>query len=159
MTEDFGVGGRERARELSAGSDPELGEYVVQVPLDGAGAEEEAGADLRVREPVAGELGDLTLLCGQVVTCRDGPLAQLLARCQQLTAGAFGEGIHAHRRELVVGGVELGARVAPAILAAKPLAVEQVSAGELGAHPCSAEMLDGVAEAFVGTIAFAQQGS
>ena len=54
--------GLKGASELASGPDSELGEHVAQVPLDGAWAEEQAGADLRVREPVAGELGDLSLL-------------------------------------------------------------------------------------------------
>ena len=37
------------------------------MPFDGAGAEEQAGADLGIREALAGELGDLSLLGGQVV--------------------------------------------------------------------------------------------
>jgi hypothetical protein len=60
---------------------------------------------------------------------------------------------------LVVGGAELGPRVAPAILAAKPLTVEQVRTGELRAHACSAEVLDRVAEASLGATAFGQEGS
>ena len=60
-------GDRQRVGELSARADPELGEDVAQVPLDGARAEEQARADLGVREPVAGELGDLALLGGQLV--------------------------------------------------------------------------------------------
>ena len=45
---------------------------------------------------------------------------------------------------------------APAI-ASKPLAVEQVSPGELGAHPCSAQMLDRLTERAFGGGAFAQR--
>ena len=56
------VGHGERGCQFAPGPDPELGEHVAQVPLDGARAEEQAGADLGVREPVAGELGDLALL-------------------------------------------------------------------------------------------------
>src|SRR5215217_407731 len=157
VRDSFGVGGRKRSRELSAGSDPELGEYVVQVPLDGAWAEEEAGADLGVRETVAGELGDLALLCGQVVTCLGGALSQLLARCHQFTAGAFGEGLHAHRGELVVGGAELGARVDPAILAAKPLAVEQMRTGQLRPQPRAAQPSDRFAVAALGGLGFVEE--
>ena len=104
----------------------------MQVPLDGARAEEEPRPDLRVREPVAGQLGDLVLLRGQIVVRLDGPFADPLARRQKLLLCALGERLHANRVELVVAGAELGARVDPAILAAQPLAVEQMSACELG---------------------------
>ena len=43
--------------QLGAGADPELGEHLLQVVLDRAGAEEQAGADLRVRPPLAGQAG------------------------------------------------------------------------------------------------------
>src|ERR1700741_5411197 len=57
----------ERAVQLPARLDGELDVDVAQVPLHGAPAEEEPRPDLRVREPVAGELGDLSLLRGQLV--------------------------------------------------------------------------------------------
>jgi hypothetical protein len=40
---------------------------VAQVPFDGASTEEQAGTDFRVRESIAGELGDLALLRGEIV--------------------------------------------------------------------------------------------
>ena len=65
--------------------------------------------------------------CGsQIVTRLDRPLAHVLARRQQLPARALGERLHPHRRELVVRGAELGARVDSAMLAAQPLAVEEM---------------------------------
>jgi hypothetical protein len=42
-----------------AGADVELGEYLAQVPLDGARAEEEPRADLWVRQSIASEPRDL----------------------------------------------------------------------------------------------------
>src|SRR5215218_4738807 len=84
----FGSGPRERAGELPARLDAELGEHLAQVPLHRAGAEEELRADLRVRQPVAGEVRDLALLGGQVVARGGGALAHLLARGQQLPLGA-----------------------------------------------------------------------
>ena len=56
---------RERAVELGARADAELGEDLVQVVLDGARADEQPGADLRVGEAVAGEPRDLRLLGGE----------------------------------------------------------------------------------------------
>ena len=60
------------------------------------------------------------------------PLAHLLAGCEQLAAGALGERLHADRDEHVVGGPQLLACVDASALAAQPLAVEQMRAGELG---------------------------
>jgi hypothetical protein len=42
--------------------DPEFGEHVAQVPLDGALAEEQPGGDVRDGQSVAGELGDPALV-------------------------------------------------------------------------------------------------
>ena len=113
--------------------DPQLGEHLAQVPLHGPRAEEQPRADLRVRQPVAGQPRDLPLLRGQLVARLGRPLADRLAGGLQLTAGALGERLHADRRELVVRRPELRARVHAAILPAQPFAVEQVSAGELRA--------------------------
>jgi hypothetical protein len=114
----------------------------VQVPLDGAGTEEEPRTDLRVRQAVASEPGDVPLLRSQFVTRLVGPPADLLARGQQLLARALGERVDSHRRELIVGGAELGARVDSAILAAQPLAVEQVRARQVHAHLGSSEVVE-----------------
>jgi hypothetical protein len=51
----------QRGLQFVAGADAELGEYLAQVPFDRARAEEQLGADLRVRQAVAGEPGDLLL--------------------------------------------------------------------------------------------------
>ena len=72
-------------------------------------------------------------------------------------AGALGERLHADRGEQVVGGAQLRARVDAAILAAQPLAVEQVRAGELGTQPRAAEPLDRLAIEPLGGLALAQQ--
>ena len=50
------------ARELGAGGDVKFGVDVLQVVLDGPGAEEQLGGDLPGGEPAAGELADLRLL-------------------------------------------------------------------------------------------------
>jgi hypothetical protein len=57
-------GGLKGACELAPGPDSELGVHVAQVPLDRAWAEEQAAGDVGIGEPVAGELGDLSLLRG-----------------------------------------------------------------------------------------------
>src|SRR3954454_14873817 len=53
---------RQGVVELRARADPELVEHLVQMPLDGAGAEVELRADLRVRPALAGQPGDELLL-------------------------------------------------------------------------------------------------
>jgi hypothetical protein len=103
------------------------------VPLDGAGAEEEAGSDLGIGEAVPGEPGDLALLSCEVIPGLDGPFAYPLAGGQQFAPGAFGERLHTGRQQHLVRGTELGARVGLAALAAEPLAVDEMGAGELGA--------------------------
>src|SRR5215207_10667099 len=61
----------------SARADAELGEHLLQVPLDRAGAEEELGADLRVRPTVAREPGDVLLLGSELVARVVAALAHL----------------------------------------------------------------------------------
>jgi hypothetical protein len=65
--------------ELVARVDVELGEDLVQVVLDGAAADEQPGADLGVRETVAGQERDLGLLSGELVAGLDGAFADALA--------------------------------------------------------------------------------
>src|SRR6516165_10017673 len=60
--------------ELQAGADLELGEDLAQVVLDGARADEQPGADFRVRQPVAGQPRDLGLLRGQLLVLGHGGL-------------------------------------------------------------------------------------
>jgi hypothetical protein len=58
-----------------------------------------------------------------------------------------------------VGHPQLRPGTPAALLPPQPLAVEQVSAGELRAHPGPAQPVDRLAEPGVGLIAFAQQGA
>ena len=53
------------------------------MPLDRAWADEQLGADLRVRTPLTSESGDLRLLRGEHVARLDGVLAHRLASGQQ----------------------------------------------------------------------------
>jgi len=114
---------RWRAR---GGPDPDLGEHVAQMPLNGPRTEEEPRTDLRIRQAIAGQACDLSLLRGQVVAGLDRPLAHLLACRLKLIACALGEPLHPDRDEHLVGAAQLLARVDPAVLAAQPLAVEQM---------------------------------
>src|SRR6516162_1936024 len=77
----------QRSPELQARADLELGEDFAQVVLDGARADEQPGADLRVGQAVAGQAGDLGLLGGERVTRFNSALAGGLAGGGQLAAG------------------------------------------------------------------------
>src|SRR5512132_3720876 len=123
---DFGLRGLKSASQFASPSDAELGEHVAQVPLDGASTQEQAGSDVRVGEPVAGELGDLTLVRGEIVAGLGDPPTCLLTRCEELATGAFGERPHPHRREQLMRKVELGARVEPAALAPQSFAIQKM---------------------------------
>jgi hypothetical protein len=70
---------------------------------------------------------------------------------------ALRERVGADRGEQIVGGVQLVAGVEPPVLAAKPLAVEQVGPGELGPQLGTAKPLDRLGVAALGLLAFADQ--
>src|SRR5207244_7804098 len=84
----------------------------------------------------------LPILGGEPAAGLDGAFAGGLAGGQQLALGALGEPLGAHCGEHLVGGAELLARVHASALAAKPLAVEEVSSGELDADAGVAEPVD-----------------
>src|SRR5712691_2667492 len=67
------------AVELVAGGDVELGEDLVEVVLDGAGAHEQLGGDLGVGQAVGGQPGDLGLPAGEPEGGLAGALADVLA--------------------------------------------------------------------------------
>src|SRR5882724_2943233 len=99
--------------QLHAGADAELREYLVQVPLDRARAEEELRADLLICLRVRGEPRDLLLLRSELAACLVAPFAHFLAGGEQLAAGTFGECVGAETVEQLIGGAELGACVHP----------------------------------------------
>src|SRR5215208_4284556 len=136
---------REHAGQLVPRGDAELGEHLVEVVLDGAGADEQPRADLGVGEALAGEPGDLRLLRGELVPGLDAAPAGPLAGGAQLAGGTLRERLEPHRREHLVRRAELLARVLPALPAANPLAVEQVAASELDAHHRATEVRDRLA--------------
>jgi hypothetical protein len=72
------------------------------VPLDRPGADTELGADLRVREPIAGQPGDLQLLGSEPGDRLLRTLAHPLAGGQQLVACTFREGGGSHAGEHLV---------------------------------------------------------
>src|SRR4051812_10033298 len=65
--------------EITARRDIELAEHLVQVVFDGPRADEQLGADLRVRVPVASQPCDLRLLWRQHVARLDVAPARGLA--------------------------------------------------------------------------------
>src|SRR5207302_11128660 len=94
---------------------------------------------------------------GENVARRYGPLAHFLTRRKQLPPGSLGERLHPDRRELVVGGTKLDACVAPAILAAQPLPVDQMSPGEVRTPPGPCESLDRLVMQAHGTLTLGQK--
>src|SRR5829696_8415561 len=119
---------RQGVAQGSAGADAELGEHLLQVPFDGAGAEEELSADLGVRPAVAGELGDVLLLRSELVAGVIAALADLLAGGQQLVPRTLGKSLRAHRKQRLERDPQLLARIDASSLTAQPLPVEQARA-------------------------------
>src|SRR5437763_14660216 len=74
----------ERAAELLAGADVELGDHLAQVVLDSARAGEQLGADLRVRWSLRGEPRDPRLAGGEDVTLHIDPLASAVSRGREI---------------------------------------------------------------------------
>src|SRR4029077_18760544 len=68
--------------QVHARVDAEFGEDVTQVVFDGARANEQSRADLKVREALACEFRDLGLLDGELAGVLDGAFAGSLARGQ-----------------------------------------------------------------------------
>src|SRR6476469_10945334 len=64
----------QRLLELIARGNAELGEHLAQVVGDGVLTDEQARPDLDVRETVAREPGDLSLLCCELSPARDASL-------------------------------------------------------------------------------------
>ena len=120
------------------------------------GLRKSCAADLGVRVAVAGQPGDLRLLCGELVARLGGTPAQGLAGRQQLAAGALGERLGPHPAERLVRGAELVARIHAAVLAAQPLAVAELRAGEVDCAAGAAEPLDGLLVQGLGGAAVAQ---
>src|SRR4051794_17603312 len=127
---------------MVARGDVELGVDLAQVVGDGVLADDQARADLAVREAVAREPRDLDLLGGQLLAGLQPALADALAGGQQLTLGAGGERRGAHARELLDRRAQLLASVEAAPLAPQPLAIEQARPRELQTHAGAPQPLD-----------------
>src|SRR5215469_424202 len=110
--------------EISPRGDAELAEHVAQVPLDRAGADEQLGRNLLICQAVLGQLGDVSLLRGQVGDGVEGALAHGLPSSQELAARSLGKALRAYAAEHLVRCAELLARLLAAVLPAQPLAAE-----------------------------------
>ena len=127
------------------------------MPLDRARADEKLCADLGVRAPLGGEPCDLRLLRGEAVARLGAALAHRLAGGHPLTAGAFGEPVHADLRIHAVRNPELLARVHAPAFASQPLTVEQVRTRKRGTHPRAAQPRDRLAVQALGNVGLAEQ--
>jgi hypothetical protein len=108
---------RKCEREFLSRLDLELCEHLAQVVLDCAGAQEEATGDFAIREPFAGEVGDLRLLWREVAACLDLSFASRRAGGTQLACCALRERLDAHLDEQFVRAAKLLPSVEPPLLA------------------------------------------
>ena len=88
------------------------------MPLHRARAEEELGADLRVRQAIPGEPGNLLFLGCELLANLGASLANLFAGCEQLAAGSLSEALHPDCDERAVSGPQLLTRCYATALAA-----------------------------------------
>ena len=130
-----------------ARADPELGEHLAQVPFDGARAEEELGRRSRGFDRPSRASRAICASCGGELVARVDACA--CAPSRPWPAARGGRARRTPRMpiaaNIVVGGAQLLARVDAPALAAQPLAVEQVRAGELRPQPGPAEPVDRLA--------------
>ena len=112
------------------------------MPFDGARAQEELRADLRVRMSLGGEACDLQLLWSELVPRLVPAGPNGLSGRHQLSARAFGEAVGAEAAEQLVREAELLARVHAPALPAQPLAVEdgREPSRKLSGRPCAREL-------------------
>ena len=151
---------RECAGELDPAGDVELAEDLVQVVLDGAGADEQLAGDLPVGQALGGQPGDLRLLRREHLLGPEAARAGPLAGSAQLGPGPARESRHAHLVKHLEGAAELVAGIAAAALAAEPLPVHLVSPGQLRGEPAALQVLDGqpvLAMSVAGMLAMKEQ--
>jgi transcriptional regulator with XRE-family HTH domain len=159
------IGGRiqlplgERLVQLPPGADLELGEDLSQVPLDRTAAQVQLGADLGIGQSVAGQPGDLRLLRRELLYRVRRTLVDRRPGRQQLSPGAFGEGVGPHPSEHVVATAQVLPCVHSSILPTQPLPVEQVAAGQFGCGPAAAEPINGLAIQELGAVAVGHEGA
>src|SRR5215469_18119940 len=115
------------------------------MPFDGARADEQFGADLRVRSARDGESRDVLLLRCEVIASVVSALADGLTGREQFVSRALGEAVRTDRGERVMRGAQLLARIDSAAFAPQPFPVEQLPAGEFHAQAGTSEQRDRVA--------------
>ena len=103
----------------------------MQVVLDRAWTDEQAYADLRIRQALASKPRNLFLLGRELIAPGRRSLAYRLAGRAQLPSCALGERPGAHLVEQLVREAQLFSRVESPALAAQPLAVQQARARQL----------------------------
>src|SRR5580658_2269640 len=151
------LAGGKRGSELAAGADAELGEDFPQVVGDGGGADKQLRGDLRVGGAVAGQAGDQRFLRGQRIWRLGRLLPGVPAGRPQLDARPLGERRGADRVEDLIRAAELIAGVAPAPLAAQPLAVQEAGASQIHPQASAAEAVDRLAVVALGGVPVADQ--
>src|SRR5215470_18544196 len=142
----------DRPGELAPADDVKLAEDLAQVVFDGAGADEQPGGDLPVGQVLGDQPGDLLLLGGEHLRGLGAARAGPLAGGAQLGPGPGGERRHAHLIEHREGGAQLVPGVVTAVLVPQPLPVQQVSTGNLGTPPTTAEPVDRLAVTALGGV-------
>ncbi len=110
----------------------------------------------RFERPSRASSRDLSLLDSELAAVLDGAFAGRLAGGQQFAPGALGEPLGTHRREHLVGDAQLPAGIGAALLAAQPLPVKQVSAGQRHADAGAAQPVDRLAVQALGAVLSAE---
>jgi hypothetical protein len=114
----------------------------VQVVLDGPSADEELTGYLRIGVPFGRQPDDLPLLGGEHIVGLGRSLAHRLTGRQQLATGALAERFGSDPVERLIGDAQVLAPVVTPVHPAQPLAVKQVSAGQLDDDRVALEALD-----------------
>ena len=125
--------GKRRAK-LPARADAELREHLVQMPFDGAGADEELRADLRVRRPSRARRAicvSWAVRSSRVSKLRLRTVAPVARSSRRARSAKPSMPIESNISYAMLSSPRASTR---RLLAAQPLPVEQVGAGELGAH-------------------------
>jgi hypothetical protein len=103
-------------------------------------ADEQAGANLGIRQPVPGEPRDPRLLDRELAAHRGGAPADGVHGDR--LPGTAGVGLGANRGEHVTRGAQLPLRVRASVRATQPFAVEEMRARQRQTHPGAAGPLD-----------------
>src|SRR6266705_4414397 len=117
------------------------------MPFDGMRAQKQLRADLRIRQPLTGQTRDLRLLSRQLHPPLHRAPAHRLTGSLQLPTSPLGERLSTDPAEHLVGNAQLLTSIHTTILSPQPLAIDQVSTGELRNHRAAREPLERLAVA------------